>query len=90
MYLYANTRGFIEPGLNHDNFTGRGWFPLIGLLVFSLIAIVAIWVVYHVSLKWINTHGQPSNNAINIAKERYAKGEISHEEYQKLVKNLEK
>lgn len=77
-------------------FGGIGWIFLIinlVLLIGAFIAVVflVIWIVKQLSN---NNPGQALNNdaesAVEIAKERYAKGDITREEYQKLIIDLER
>jgi len=77
-------------------FGGIGWIFLIinlVLLIGAFIAVVflVIWIVKQLSN---NNPGQALNNdaesAVEIAKERYAKGDITREEYQKLLIDLER
>ena len=73
---------------------GFGWIGMVINLVISVTLIIGvvflvIWIVKRLSN---NNPGQMLNNtapsAVEIAKERYAKGEITREEYQKLVTDL--
>ena len=75
---------------------GIGWIFLIinlVLLIGAFIAVVflVIWIVKQLSN---NNPVQALNNdaesAVEIAKERYAKGDITREEYQKLLIDLER
>ena len=77
-------------------FGGIGWIFLIinlVLLIGAFIAVVflVIWIVKQLSN---NNPGQALNNdvesAVEIANERYAKGDITREEYQKLIIDLER
>ncbi|MDY0125647.1 MAG: SHOCT domain-containing protein [Anaerolineaceae bacterium] len=77
-------------------FGGIGWIFLIinlVLLIGAFIAVVflVIWIVKQLSN---NNPGQALNNdaesAVEIARERYAKGDITREEYQKLIIDLER
>ncbi len=77
-------------------FGGLGWVFLIINLVLIIGAIIAlvflvIWIVKQLSK---NNPGQALNNgaqsAVEIAKERYAKGDITREEYQKILVDLGK
>ena len=77
-------------------FGGLRWIFLIINLVLIIGAIVAlvflvIWIVKRLSN---NNPRQALNNgaesAVEIAKERYAKGDITREEYQKLIIDLER
>ena len=77
-------------------FGGIGWIFLIinlVLLIGAFIAVVflVIWIVKQLSN---NNPGQALNHdvesAVEIAKERYAKGDITREEYQKLIIDLER
>lgn len=68
-------------------------------LVPLLLIILIVWILaYILHFTGNNGHGQinvdnqvPVNNnrALNILKERYAKGEISEEEFLKVKRNLE-
>lgn len=67
---------------------GWGWFgfPLMllfwGVLIFAVIMMVRFWSVGHSNSSRIDP--------IDILKERYARGEISVEEYEERKRNLEK
>ena len=72
-----------------------GWIGMIIKLVLSIGVIIGlvflvIWIVKQLSN---NNLGRSLSNAapsaVEIAKERYAKGEIAREEYQKLLADLE-
>lgn len=71
-----------------------GWIGMIIKLVLSIGVIIGlvflvIWIVKQLSTSNL---GRSLNNAapsaVEIAKERYAKGEITREEYQKLLADL--
>jgi len=77
-------------------FGSFGWIYLIinlVLIIGTIIALVflVIWIVKRLSN---NNPEQALNNgaqsAVEIAKERYAKGDITREEYQKLLVDLGK
>lgn len=84
------SRQLTGPGFRHDPFIGHGYFPLAGMVIFSLLAILALLVLYRLATRWLDQGHSGSANALSIARERYAKGQINHDEYLKLVKNLEK
>jgi putative membrane protein len=68
---------------------GNGMFEWGGILGLILIVVVAYFLV-----KYFNEHKNNSNtfrkndNAIDILKERYAKGEIDEEEYRSKLNKL--
>ena len=73
---------------------GLGWIGMVINLIISVALIIGlvflvIWIVKRSSnnnsARMINNAG-PS--AVEITKERYAKGEITREEYQKLLTDL--
>jgi len=66
---------------------GWMWFGGILMLIFWVAVIVlVVWAVRRMSGQGMGmSHG---SDALSIAKERYAKGEISHEEFEKIKKNL--
>lgn len=58
---------------------GWGWLMMIGVVALTILGIVAL-------VRYLQNLGRPNyqsagNNALNILNERYAKGEISEEEY---------
>ena len=68
--------------------TGMGWwmgFGIIWMILFwgGLIALI-VW-----GIKKLSGGGSPrKNDPLDIARERYAKGEISEEEFTQLKKNI--
>lgn len=67
---------------------GMGWFGLIFNIAFlALIIYGAIWLFKSASRGDRGGSGRPT--AIEILKERYAKGEISSEDFQRMKKELE-
>jgi putative membrane protein len=57
---------------------GWGWFMMIGIVILTVLGIVALINYLQLSTK---TVGRSSNNALSILNERYARGEITEEEY---------
>ncbi len=69
---------------------GMGWWALIGILwmlIFwgGIIALV-VWVVLKFTRHSVGNG--PRRDFMDIARERYAKGEISKEEFEQLKKDL--
>ena len=57
------------------------WFILIALLFYALLAVLAVWLVLwaiRVAPNWVRP-----DNALSILRERFARGEIEQEEYEK-------
>ncbi|MFP4367128.1 MAG: SHOCT domain-containing protein [Bacteroidales bacterium] len=71
----------------HDfgpHYWGMGWGWIIGLIIIILI----VWVVVRAVSK-SNTKTVPENKpALDILKERYARGEIDKDEFEKRKKDL--
>ena len=73
-----------------------GGFGIFGIIFFLLHVLFLVAVIYliFVAIKKLNLkdgHNRPieeKDNSIQILKERYAKGEISEEEYKKMKDNL--
>ncbi|WP_331775531.1 SHOCT domain-containing protein [Sulfurospirillum sp. 1612] len=65
---------------------GMGYFPWMGLMFFIVFAIVIFLFVSY--LKKDNYRETKSNNALEILEERFAKGEISKEEFLDMKKTI--
>jgi len=74
---------------------GTGWWWGLGgvLMVIFWGAIIAliVWAVVKLSKSSSKDGdgGEPKKDALDIAKERYAKGEISKEEFEQIKKDLQ-
>lgn len=66
--------------------TMNGWGG-IGMMIFWVVLIITIVYLFSRNRTMITT-SHSSSNALNILQERYAKGEISDEEYQNKKKAL--
>jgi len=64
---------------------GGMWF---GWIFWILLLVVIIWVVSQLLNKNQNTTNYKSESAMDILKKRYAKGEITKEEFQSMKKDL--
>jgi putative membrane protein len=66
-----------------------GWGMIIGMVMqlafLAIVVMAAVWL-YKGVIRGGHSH---SNNALEILKQRYAKGEITGEEYQHMKKELE-
>lgn len=63
---------------------GLGWGWAIGLIIIILLVWVAVWTVRH--NPGITQSGR--NSALEILKERYARGEIDRSEFEEKKKDL--
>ena len=77
----------------YDNYGGwggnmMGWFGggIMMLVFWVLLIVFIVWMVREVSGK--NLHSQSGSNALEILKERYAKGEIDKKEFEEKKKDL--
>ncbi len=72
-----------------DGFTGHGWGMGWGWIIGIFIIVAIIWFFVK-SANQSSTPIQPgSKSALDILKERYAKGEIDKEEFTQRKKDLE-
>ena len=55
---------------------GWGWIMMIGILIIVVLGILALF-------RFLQHSIGPSSRAIDILKEKYARGEISNEEYKR-------
>ncbi|AKI97327.1 SHOCT domain-containing protein [Kosmotoga pacifica] len=76
-------------------FSAFGWLPMIIMLVvYVLVAVVVIYFLAkifragHASSEY--SRNSERNRALETLKERYARGEITDEEFNRMRKNLER
>jgi putative membrane protein len=62
-----------------------GWWMIFGGVFWVCVIVLIVWGVKKLSERSGVNGG---SNALDIARERYARGEISHEEFEKIKKNL--
>ncbi len=68
---------------------GFGWLGLLfGLLVLAGIILLVVWAVRSMGGSGHHLPGAPGDDACSIAKVRYAKGEITKEQYDEICKTL--
>ncbi len=80
MYGYTNYGGWGAGNM-------MGWFGggIMMIVFWVLLIIVIVWAVRELRSKHV---GSNSSNALDILKERYAKGEINKEEFESKKKDL--
>jgi putative membrane protein len=89
--------GFGGPG-SGPGFVGCGGFGPVGMIFmfvfWALIIGLIAWGLMRMSRRGMMMHGMHGmhmmggDNALNIARERYAKGEIDEQEFEEIKKNL--
>jgi uncharacterized membrane protein len=82
LILSTGCAGPIGPPLG----LGPGWDELAAVAIFGLITALA----YRSIRKLFRTHRQATNAAspLDIVRERYARGEINHDEYERMKQHL--
>ena len=64
---------------------GLSFWGFLSILAIMVIVIGGpIWVIF----QWVKYYSHKDNGALGMAKERYAKGEISDAEFTKIKKNI--
>ena len=69
-------------GINHSWGLGSGYFWIIGIIII----IVAIWLIVKILGRSNNRNAPIEKTPVDILKDRYARGEISKQEYQEKKK----
>ena len=73
--------GYSDPGM--------GWFGVFCFIIFVVVVGLIVWGAMRMGRHGYLMHREHhGSNALDIARERYAKGEIDHEEFEKIKKNL--
>lgn len=65
-----------------------GYGGMFFMLLFWILVIVVAYLLIKKLLEQNKTHGGEEKSALDIAKERYAKGEITEEEFEEIKKRL--
>ena len=79
-------------GLGHFGWLGIALHLLLSLVVFVGLVLLVVWIVRLVFRKDHRSAPQSASGptALDIAQERYAKGEITRKEYQQIVSDINK
>ncbi len=89
MILYSS-------GCTHRMNGGHGWGPMMGygiyggIFMWILLVAVAVALIYYSFARNKKNPDSTKEDPIEILKKRYAKGEISKEEFDRLKKEIEK
>ena len=67
-----------------DGFFGMG----LGWIVWLIIIVVIVWVVFQFKSDYRGHYYKSSESPLDIIKKRYANGEISKEEFDRMKKDL--
>jgi putative membrane protein len=67
-----------------DGFFGMG----IGWIVWFVIIVIIVWVVFQLKSNNPRHFGMSNETPLDILKKRYAKGEITKEEFERMKKDL--
>ena len=69
-------------------FGGHSWGMGFGWIIGILLLVAIIWIIVKYMNQNSNTHNSVSKSAIEILKERYTRGEIGKEEFEKKKKDI--
>ncbi len=70
----------------HDGFMGGMWY---GWIFWLVILVLIIWVIVsQLNKNKRDTQSPQQESALDILKKRYAKGEITKEEFERMKKDL--
>ena len=69
-------------------FGGHGWGMGFGWIIGLLLLAAIIWIIVKSVNQNSNAHNSVSKSAIDILKERYARGEIGKEEFEEKKKDI--
>ncbi|HKJ98419.1 MAG TPA: SHOCT domain-containing protein [Desulfotignum sp.] len=89
MILYSS-------GCTHRMDGGRGWGPMMGygiyggIFMWILLVAVAVALIYYIFARNKNNPDFSKEDSMEILKKRYARGEISKEEFDRIKKEIEK
>jgi len=91
--VLAKEVGFQADGWNHMNGGDGGWMWLWGVAMMTLLVVLIVWLIRAASRDSTRVAGtdrrEPNDRAREILGERFAKGELSPEEYRERVNALQ-
>ncbi len=67
-----------------DHASGMGWIWIIGLIVL----VIAIWIIIRTLGQKSSRNQSDNKTPLDILKERYARGEISKQEFEEKKKDI--
>lgn len=77
-----------------EHFWWGGWwmFPMVMPIIFLMVAIIVLYLIFgrrgFRPPWWDQYQGKETESAMDILKKRYAKGEITKEEFERMKKDL--
>lgn len=74
--------GFGAPWMGYGVYGG-----LLVILFWLIVSVIALVVAIYFA-KWLSGLGDERRSALDVLNERYAKGEISDEEYERMKRNI--
>ena len=87
--LYAVVADVGDDGWSHMGGWGGGWMWLWGLAMMALFVVLIVWLVRAGTGGWQGQRpSDPTDRAREVLAERYAKGELTTEEYRERVDQL--
>jgi putative membrane protein len=90
-YYYNGTYGPFNMPVNGYARIGIAiMMPIMAIITIIFVVIFVRFLFANMRGAYMERHGMWSNNAENIAKERLAKGEITEEQYEKIIETLRK
>jgi putative membrane protein len=69
----------------HD---GMGWWMVFGMIWMVVFWGAVIWAIIWAATRIGQGHGERGESALDIARRRYANGDITREEFEQLQKDL--
>lgn len=81
---YGNGYG----GMMGGGYEGFWWMGLIGMLLHLVVFVGVIYFIFHLIRSFTHQHHSNHKRSLEILEERYAKGEITEEEFKKMKHTL--
>ena len=65
---------------------GMGWV----YVIITVAIVLIVWLIIHFTSRRRGDYGSPGQSPLDVLKQRYARGEISKEEFEKMKSDLSK